>query len=246
MALMQLNFRSRLLRTAAEVTVFLPLKIPAGSEMTVFPRGGAYQTLWLLHGGLGDSRDFVKYSGVLRYAEENRVALVLPNCPGKFYEEPWFGFVTRELPGLLGNLLPLSPRREDNFIGGLSHGGDCALRAALEYPGQYGGALVMSAAGTTHFVDGRENHLLFDIPGLASRNLASGGPLPKLLFATGTGDRGFPHYTPVIDRLEALGLPVTRRYAQDDGHSWPFWDETLRQALAELLPLKRSLVFPET
>lgn len=245
MALMQLNYRSPALKTAVNLTVYLPITSHVGHQQSAFPKSGKYQVLWLLHGGQGDANDFIKYSNVLRHAEENRIALVIPSCPGKFYEEPYFTYVTGELPELLGNMLPLSRRREDNFIAGLSHGGDCALRAALEKPEQYAAALVMSAAGTTHRA-GQENHLLFDVYGMARKNLDSGGPMPRLIFATGSGDRGFPCYTPVIDRLEALGMPLLRHYVERDGHSWRFWDATLQLALEQLLPLEHRILQEET
>ena len=239
---MQMNYRSALLRTAVNVTVFIPLEIPRGTDMTRLPENKKYQTVWLLHGGLGDANDFIKYSNVLRYAEENRIALVIPSCTGLFYEEPYFQFVTEELPGLLRAMLPLSEKREDNFIAGLSHGGDCALRACLERPLQYRSCLVMSAAGTTHFHDGRENHLLFDVYGQARKSMEEREKLPQLIFATGSGDRGFPSYVPVIDHLEDLGVPLERLYVENDGHSWSFWDYTLQLAMEKLLPLRHQLV----
>ncbi len=100
----------------------------------------------------------------------------------------------------------------------------------------------MSAAGTTHRAD-TENHLLFDVYGLAQKNIAAGLKLPKLIFSTGSGDRGFPYYKPVIDRLEELGMPVMRHYVERDGHSWRFWDDTLQLAMEQLLPLKHELIF---
>lgn len=244
MALMQLNYRSPALRTAVNVTVYMPITSHVGHQQSAFPKGGKYQVLWLLHGGQGDANDFIKYSNVLRHAEENQIALVIPSCPARFYEEPYFTYVTEELPGLLQSMLPLSERAEDNFIAGLSHGGDCALRAVLEKPGKYGAGLVMSAAGTTHRAD-TENHLLFDVYGMAKKNLESGIKLPKLIFASGSGDRGFPYYTPVIDQLEALGMPLMRHFVERDGHSWRFWDDTLQLALEQLLPVKHEITILE-
>ena len=64
------------------------------------------------------------------------------------------------------------------------------------------------------------------------------------IFATGSGDRSMPYYVPVIDRVEAMGIPVTRHYVEGDGHSWEFWDETLRLGLAELLPIRHDVIPP--
>lgn len=239
MALMQFNFRSACLRRATNVSIVLPTNTDRMGSAANLRADARYQVLWLLHGGLGDDRDFLNFSNILRHAEEHHIAVVMPSCEGLFYQEPYFTYVTEELPRLLQKLLPLSHKREDNFIGGLSHGGDCALRACLEKPEQYAAGLVMSAAGTTHFAD-RENHLLYDVFGLAEKAL-EGQPTP-VIFATGSGDRGAPCYYPVIDRLDEMGYPLRRHYVENDGHSWPFWDNTLKLALDELLPLAHDYV----
>ena len=82
--------------------------------------GKKFQTLYLLHGGQGSNRDFLKYSNINRWAEDNCIAVVMPSCPERFYEDKYFSYVTGELPILLRSMLPLSGRREDNFIGGLA------------------------------------------------------------------------------------------------------------------------------
>ena len=204
--------------------------------------GMKYQTLWLLHGGGGDDSDFVNFSGIVRYATQHRLAVVMP--AGECFYDQDFAYVTEELPRVLRALFPLSGRREDNFIGGLSHGGDAAMRACFEYPERYAAGLIMSAAGTDHKGDVDKAALRFDVYGLAARNVKEGREMPKLIFATGSGDRGMPYYVPVIDRVEAMGIPVTRHYVEGDGHSWEFWDETLRLGLAELLPIRHDVIPP--
>ena len=63
-----------------------------------------------------------------------------------------------------------------------------------------------------------------------------------LIFATGSGDRGMKYYVPVIDRVEKMGVPVTRYYVENDGHSWDFWDSTVRKALNEMLPIRHDVI----
>ena len=247
MALIRFNYRSTALRGATNVTIALPTDMSKFGAPSVYVPGVKYQVLWLLHGGMDDDMAFMNYSSILRYAEEARIAVVMPSCPGKFYEEPYYSYVTEELPKVLSVMLPLSTAREDNFIGGLSHGGDCSLKAVLEHPERYRAALVMSAAGTTHSHDPNETNfrLLYDVYGMAEKNLASGKPIPEMYFATGSGDRGFPAYKPVIDRLDEMGMPVTRLYEDGDGHSWPFWDKNLCEALDHILPLRHEVIFPQ-
>lgn len=56
------------------------------------------------------------------------------------------------------------------------------------------------------------------------------------------GDRGFPYYTPIIDRLVEMGLPIRKHYVEADGHSWEFWDETLRDAVDKWLPIHHDVL----
>jgi len=251
MAVIRFNYRATALHGSTNVTIILPTQ---GFHMSDHTKDGQndlvpgvkYQVLWLLHGGLGDDQDFINFSNIVRYADEANIAVVMPACPAKFYEGAYYELVSEELPRLLRTIFPFSDKREDNFVGGLSHGGDCSLRLCLEHPDRYAAGLVMSAAGTTHFHDPKmENHVLFDVFGMAEKNLASGQPLPHIFFATGSGDRGFPAYTPIIDKLDEMGLPLTRLYVDGDGHSWDFWDGMLRNGLGSFLPIKRELIKPE-
>ncbi len=243
MAVITINYFSKIMRRQSTVSVIIPtdgMEDVRSGRHTV-EAGAKYQTLWLLHGGGGDHTDFINFSNIVRYADRNKMAVVMP-AGIRFYEGKDYAVVTEELPALLRILLPLSERREDNFIGGLSHGGDCALRACLEHPEAYAAGLVMSAAGVDH---GESSDLRFPVFDLAERDLRAGKQIPHLIFATGSGDRGFPSYTPVIDELEVMGVDLYRYFIDDEGHSWEFWDEALRWALDEYLPIQRHVILPE-
>lgn len=243
MAVITINYFSKVKRKQSTVSVIVPTDgledVRSGRHTLV--SGAKYQTLWLLHGGGGDHTDFINFSNIVRYADRNKVAVVMPagDC---FYEGKDYMVATEELPALLRILLPLSSRREDNFIGGLSHGGDCALRACLEHPENYAAGLIMSAAGVNH---GENSDQRFPVYDLTMKDIRAKKDIPQLIFATGSGDRGFPHYTPVIDELEVLGAPIHRYFIDDEGHSWEFWDEALRWALDEYLPIRHSCVTEE-
>ena len=244
MALIHFNHLSMSKGHQDNLTVILPtdgMDEKHSGESFVFP-GVQYQTLWLLHVGGGDDSDFVNFSNIVRYANEHRIAVVMP--AGTSFYDTDFSYITEELPRVLRALLPLSPRREDNFIGGLSHGGDAAMKACFLYPDRYAAGLIMSAAGTDHKGDVEKAALRFDVFGSAEANLKAGAAWPKLIFATGSGDRGFPYYVRVIDRLEAMGVPVTRYYIENEGHSWDFWDNTVRLALQEMLPIRHDVIRP--
>ena len=245
MALIRFNHFSGCKGCQANVTICLPTDgMPERRNKTTMEIPGMkYQVLWLLHGGGGDDTDFLNFSNIVRYADEHKIAVVMP-AGTSFYNDD-YTYITEELPRTLRILFPLSERREDNFIGGLSHGGDAAMRACFEYPDRYAAGLIMSAAGTDHHGPLEEAALRFDVYGLAEQNLKNGVELPKLIFASGSGDRGLPYYKAVIDKLEAMGVPLTRYFVEDDGHSWDFWDNTVRLALNELLPIRHNVILPE-
>ena len=244
MALIRMNHLSFCKGNQTEVTLILPTKgmddkrNGVGFEVP----GMKYQVLWLLHGGGGDNTDFVNFSNIVRYAEKNRLAVIMP--AGKNFFDIDYEYITEELPETLRCLFPLSDKREDNFICGLSHGGDAAMKAIMEHPERYATAVVMSAAGTDHKGPVEEAKLRFDVWGNAERILNSGEPMPELIFATGSGDRGFPYYTPIIDKLDEMGMNVKRHYVDGDGHSWDFWDDTVRKAIDEWLPIRHDIIRP--
>ena len=80
MALIRMNHLSFCKGNQTEVTVILPTKgmddkrNGVGFEVP----GMKYQVLWLLHGGGGDNTDFVNFSNIVRYAEQNRLAVIMP------------------------------------------------------------------------------------------------------------------------------------------------------------------------
>ena len=246
MALIHFNYLSTLAGAQTNVTIILPTSgMDDRRNGTVIEVPGMkYQVLWLLHGGGGDDSDFVNFSNIVRYANEHKIAVVMPASKGFFHEGKDFERVTEELPKLLRVLFPLSDKKEDNFICGLSHGGDCAMRACFEYPDRYAAGLIMSAAGTEHRGELEKAALLFDVYGCAERNLIGKEGAPKLIFATGSGDRGFPYYVRVIDKLEEMGVALTRYYVNNEGHSWDFWDNTVRLALHEMLPIRHDVIRP--
>lgn len=116
------------------------------------------------------------------------------------------------------------------------------MKACFEYPDRYAAGLVMSAAGTDHHGEMDQVKKRFDVFGLAERNLASGKELPTIIFATGSGDRGFPYYLPIIEKLEEMGMPVVRHFVDGEGHSWDFWDHTLCTALDNMLPILHGVI----
>ena len=135
MALIQVNYLSKALFRTVPVNVILPSdKISFETlDYQGVPTGG-YPTLYLLHGLLGNYTDWVSGTRVQRWAEDAGLAVVMPSGDNAFYipglaaNSDYGTFVGEELPRVMRDMFPLSHRREDTFIAGLSMGGFGALR----------------------------------------------------------------------------------------------------------------------
>ena len=148
MALIQLNYVSNALQRTVPVQVILPVdKLTPDGRL---PAPKKFKTLYLLHGYLGNYTDWVSGTRIQRWAEERDLAVVMPSGDNAFYvDRPVTGnnygsFVGEELVEITRRMFPLSDKREDTFIGGLSMGGYGALRNGLKYHETFGAIISLS------------------------------------------------------------------------------------------------------
>lgn len=146
---------------------------------------------------------------------------------------------------------PLSQRREDNFVAGLSMGGYGAFKLALCYPQRYAAAASLSGALDVVRLTGTELeagqpellHVFGDPQTLAgSRNdlfalavsaRAGGNELPKLYQWCGTEDYLYLDNRRFRKHLESLDIAVN--YDEGPGgHEWACWDAQIQKVLAWL------------
>ncbi len=155
MALIKMNFLSKYLGMQTNVTICLPsfsfADVMGGRAGENYVKGMQYQTLYLLHGGSGDDSDYVNFSNILRYADDHKLAVVMPADHNADYTDAEHGpkywkYLTKELPVMCQSLFALSDRQEDNFVGGLSMGAHGAMKWALMDPDRFAAALIMSGA----------------------------------------------------------------------------------------------------
>ena len=142
MALIHLSYFSPALTKNMQLYVALP-------EFDHLP-AEKLKTVWMLHGYTGDYTDWQRLTGMERYAMQRRIAVVMPDGANSFYADmaygpAYFTYLTQELPAYLRKLLPLSDKREDNFVGGLSSGGYGAMKIGLTYPERYAAIGCLSA-----------------------------------------------------------------------------------------------------
>ncbi len=255
MALFQCNFHSEVLALHSSMTVILPQRPLAAPAQP-------YQTLYLLHGLSDDHTAWTRYTCIERYADQLGLAVVMPAVDRSFYNDMpggnrYWTFISEELPALARSFFPLSARREDNFVAGLSMGGYGAFRLALTHPESFAAAASLSGAldivqvaTDTGDNDWRPNkRSIFgdpqqvagsslDLFQLAKNLVESDQPRPALFQWCGTEDFLFPVNVRFKQFAEQIGLDV--RYSQGPGdHQWLYWNLEIQKVLA-WLPLRTA------
>ncbi len=105
-----------------------------------------YPVLYLLHGGAGNAQDWIRYSCIERYAEENEITVVMPEVgSSSFYGDmvhgyKYYTYLAEELPMVLNCFLPISNKREERFVAGFSMGGYGAFKWAFDHPEYFSAA----------------------------------------------------------------------------------------------------------
>ena len=146
----EVHFFSEALGRRVTINVMVPRR--SLRDMRENPGKALYPSLTLLHGVKGDYTDWSRFTNVERYANARGLAVVMPSGENGSYNDipgsnnRYFTFVTRELPIFVSSIFPISPRREDTFIAGLSMGGYGAMKALLNCPDVYGAGASLSGA----------------------------------------------------------------------------------------------------
>jgi S-formylglutathione hydrolase FrmB len=188
------------------VTMILPswtLFDDARGKATSYQPGTKFQVLYLYHGGTGDDSDYVNFSNILRYADDHKIAVVMPDADNSSYKNqpddvlPWparyWEYIFEELPKVCAAMFPISTKPEDTFVGGLSMGSMAATKWAVYGPERCAGALIMSGGGmeTTQIMsvvsqsakEGEETDFVVDVDAMKAQGIKFADP-DSLLFKT--------------------------------------------------------------
>ena len=152
MALLTLDFESEYMGSNQNVNIILPDKPRDITCTDFYGSKEKYRVLWLLHGTFGGYSDWIRKSNIETYACEHNFIVVMPGIGNADYSDwPTFtlglnaeSYIIDELMPLVYNWLPASSKREDNFITGLSMGGQGALKFAVKYPDKFSKAAILS------------------------------------------------------------------------------------------------------
>ncbi len=256
MALIRARMFSKCLRRPVRFTAVVPY-----DGMFLPPRGGKpFKTMYLLHGYMGNNST-LQLEGwpVGEWAQRFDIAVIMPEGENHFYVDDlarrdFYGeFIGRELVAMTRRLFPLSDRREDTVIAGLSMGGFGALHTGLAYPDRFGKIGALSSALIVHEVAGMKPgqgnavanydyyRECFGDPAtaaerdcnpevLARKLKAEGKTIPGIYMACGTEDfliennREFHRFL--------VNEEIPHEYHEGKGiHDMVFWTEHIRNAV---------------
>lgn len=265
MAIIEVNFISKCLMRTVTFNAIIPVdKFGSQAENA---EQKPLKTLYLLHGIFGNYTDWVNGTRIQAWAEANDLAVIMPSGENRFYlddeksGELYGEFIGKELVEFTRKLFPLSDKREDTFIAGLSMGGYGAIRNGLKYAENFGCVIGLSAAlvhdtwkdadNSAPIFTFRRNYYeaIFgeydkvkgsdkDPKALLLKLKEEGRPVPKMYLCCGTEDGLVTANRDFRDFLNENGVDLT--YVEGPGkHDWVFWDTYIKKVL-DWLPLNRT------
>lgn len=265
MAIIEVNFISKCLMRTVTFNAIIPVDKfgPQAENAEQKP----LKTLYLLHGIFGNYTDWMNGTRIQAWAEANDLAVIMPSGENRFYlddeksGELYGEFIGKELVEFTRKLFPLSDKREDTFIAGLSMGGYGAIRNGLKYAENFGCVIGLSAAlvhdtwkdadNSAPIFTFRRNYYeaIFgeydkvkgsdkDPKALLLKLKEEGRPVPKMYLCCGTEDGLVTANRDFRDFLNENGVDLT--YVEGPGkHDWVFWDTYIKKVL-DWLPLNRT------
>lgn len=265
MAIIEVNFISKCLMRTVTFNAIIP--VDKFGPQTENAEQKPLKTLYLLHGIFGNYTDWVNGTRIQAWAEANDLAVIMPSGENRFYlddeksGELYGEFIGKELVEFTRKLFPLSDKREDTFIAGLSMGGYGAIRNGLKYAENFGCVIGLSAAlvhdtwknadNSAPIFTFRRNYYeaIFgeydkvkgsdkDPKALLLKLKEEGRPVPKMYLCCGTEDDLVTANRDFRDFLNENGVDLT--YVEGPGkHDWVFWDTYIKKVL-DWLPLNRT------
>ena len=248
MAFCEVHIYSESLGVQTTVNVIIPQRETRG-EIGVSNNAGKnkYKCLYLLHGLSDDHTIWQRRTSIERYAQEYGICVIMPFGGRSFYTdmkygEKYYTYISEELPRLMQELFPVSDKREDNYIAGLSMGGYGALKIGMKNCERF-----CSAAGLSSVADIESTVELFkdvyvpifgekvEIPD--SENLLKIAEAqnkdpqkPRIFMAVGTEDILYDGNIKLRNTFKALDYDYTYMESKGD-HNWDFWDEHIQKVL---------------
>lgn len=258
MAFLQVNYFSKAIRRIVTFNALVPIDTIEIQGQNEAPKG-PMKSLYLLHGFSGNHTDWICETKIQELSLKHNIAVFMPSGENNFYLDDtdkgalYGEFVGNELVEFTRKIFPLSNRREDTSIGGLSMGGYGAIRNGLKYSHSFSRIIALSSALIVHDIAGIPvdfkgpvadykyyrsvfgdlNELLGsdkDPEALIIKLKRENAAIPKIYMACGTEDFLLNENRNYHDFLASEGIEHT--YVENPGtHDWNFWNEHIEKAI---------------
>lgn len=262
MALLECRFFAESLGLSCSMNVILPEATQGQIGMKGRVTAKKHPVLWLLHGMSDDHTTWARRTSIERYAAEKGLAVIMPAANLSWYQNMVTGpkyatFFREELPAIAQNFFPISNRRSDNFVAGLSMGGYGAFLWAMTHPERFAAAASLSGAldipNIAHLRDDHWRTVIraafgdfskiagspSDLFALSRKLVRSGKRLPAFYDCCGDQDEFLLGHHRFAAHAKKIGLPLVYEERAGCGHSWDYWDDQIQRVLA-WLPLKKA------
>lgn len=247
MALITINHHTNTLGKHHSFKVILPEE---ESQYDINSEVQPLKSILLLHGLSNDETVYTRYTNIERFANAAHIAVIMPSADHSFYTNMVFGHsyydYVLEVHDYARQILPLSSRREDNFVAGHSMGGYGTIKMAFTQGGRFSKACFMSSATdlghllSYEWYDFSPKAISGDVASmedtevapqkLVDRALAGGGELPELYMMCGTRDELYQDNLKFRRFLEDRGVDL--KYEEGPGgHDWAYWNEGIHKAI---------------
>lgn len=242
MAFLRVDFYSEQLTMNTSINVIIPDGVKNSETKVVY----------LLHGLSDNCTGWTRLTSIERYANEYKVAVVMPEVQRSFYADMkygvnYFSYVSKELPQYVHNMFNLPIDREHSYVAGLSMGGYGTLKCALSNPEQYEACAAFSSACDMQYnIDkryiggqmmneivaiygedmkiGKENDL-FELVKEADKSRVK----PRIMMTCGTLDSLLDQNRRMRDEIKRHDFCFKYEEWEDD-HTWRFWDASIQLA----------------
>jgi|MDTA01.1.fsa_nt_gb putative tributyrin esterase len=246
MAFIQWDFYSESLQIATSANIIIPQKSVQTSQKI--------PVLYLLHGLSDDHTIWQRRTAIERYVDQKNLVVIMPAVNRSFYTNTTSGtlywdFISKELPHLCKRFFPISTKRADTFVAGLSMGGYGAFKLALNLPNKFAAAASLSGAldisnriknsksdpaqnkeminifGCKENLSNSENNLFFKIKSLSKQKRQ-----PHLFQWCGKDDLLYAENKKFYNQAKKLGIKIN--YSQSPGgHTWDHWDNQIEKVI---------------
>ncbi len=259
MAVFHIDMMSNALMRHNSITAIIPVEKPDVPDFSVPKPDKPLKTIILLHGYRGNELDWIYETRIVSLALIHQVAVIMPAADNSFYLDDavrgqhYEKFICKELVDFVRSVFPVSDKREDTTLAGLSMGGFGALYNGLKHSDVFGSIFAFSSAliqdGIRDMKPGDRNEVasyeyyrhVFGEPGQISggesdpkemaRRLALGSnPLPKIFMACGTEDFLIEPNRSFHACLQENGIPHEYRECPG-GHEWRLWDRWIEESM---------------